>query len=618
MRPLLNRLPIMETETLSSYLFRIYKKNYHDNPYGITDQPITKHELNANQIKEESCLELSILTGKEFLFQHSYLTLNVSKDKENVFFLKTRTKCCPICLDEQIHQSFTWGINLMNVCTKHQVFLLNECTSCKKIITINSIFKNECSGCDQILSEMVTESVTDHYILKSQKELAELLLGNKGRYLGLFEIEDLLIVLSAFAQLFHGFHSFTQKNAALYKIEYTNKIPIKEKGLVNLLADLYWMFQDFDNRFHVVLQSIYQPNLNRSNRRRKQNFESMIASSESMDFIFQAYQNFRLENYIRFMNVPKNITSFDKQASEYIDKNYLTKEQIKEKFPIVDSELDYLLKTSFFTECCLTNGRATYYLKDKTEKSLLAFLEVKRDRVTGLEAANLLGIHVRSVVELIKSEVLSYSPYMENDKSISKKQMQRLLDSLKPQKIKAAEDKITLARCFEKYSKSGISLSHIISFIKNNGLQAYTQKDPYKLSDLLFEPLDLAKIITEERIRLKGYNLSQVAHELGCNERIVLKYVKAGLLGDPVVEKLNNKAFAYRFDKECIELFKMTFCSIKQIKHEYKVSETLVRNAIYRGAIKNHLDGICRKTLISKWEFEKFRSKKKTSKTLNF
>jgi AraC-like DNA-binding protein len=445
--------------------------------------------------------------------------------------------------------------------------------------------------------------------MKSQKELTELLLGIRKSFLGLDEINDLLIVLSGFAQLFHGLNSFTQFNAPQYKMEYTNKIPFNQEGVVNLIADLYWMFEDFDNRFPLLLRATLQQEANRETRKRRKNFENIITSSSNLDFIYKAYKNYRLEHYIRDMNVPKNIKSFDNQAAVFIEKNYLTMTQVKKQFGIGDSELAYLMSKSTFKECYFNNGRATYFTINKTVEFLQVFSKEKFDKVTAMVAATLLGIHVDRVFDLLKDGVLEYSPYLEGNKTLSKKQINQLLFSLNAVEITNVEDKITITRCLEKYNTSGLSISKIISFIKTNQLFAYTQKVPYKLCDLFFEATEIAKILKEHRIFSKGLNLNQVSQELECSERTVLKYVNAGLLSKPMVEKIHNRKFVYHFEIKVIEAFKATFRSVEQIQKEYNVSESLVRNAIYRGVIKNYLSGICRKTLVNKWEFENYQNR---------
>lgn len=122
-KPFLNKLPIIETETLSSYLFRLFERNHQDTPYAITNKTFTKRDLNNNQIKDDICKELHVLTGEEALYNHSYRSLDIDSDKENLLFLKTWTKCCSICMEEQIHQGFTWGFHIVNVCIPHSVYL---------------------------------------------------------------------------------------------------------------------------------------------------------------------------------------------------------------------------------------------------------------------------------------------------------------------------------------------------------------------------------------------------------------------------------------------------------------------------------------------------------------
>ncbi|MEK5207410.1 TniQ family protein [Psychrobacillus sp. FSL H8-0510] len=606
MKPFLNKLPIMESETLSSYLFRTFNRNYHDTPFPLINELITANELISNQINKDVCRQLLSLVSKDTLYKHSYKSLNVRSGTENTFFLKTRTKCCPLCLEDKIHQNFTWGMNLINVCMEHRVYLLDKCPGCNSTWTIYSLFKNECGGCGRILSKLKTEKVIEDFILESQKELTEFLLGKQDLYLGLSNIEDIMLVLLGFAQLFHGLDSFTQSDMPPYKIESTNKIPLNKQGLVCLLADVYWIFQHFNIRFTDLLQLSFQLEGTRGNRRRKSNFEKIINSSMNLCFIADVYQTYKISLYEQDMNAPKNSKSYNGYLSAYIEENYLTKGQIKIQFGITDSEWAYLMKLDYFAECYIKKGEATYFLKKKTLEQIQPFLMYKSDRVTALETAKILGVYVGSVMELIKNDILEYTSYLYKEKFFSKTQILSLLQSLNPIKISGVEEKISLARCFEKYSKSGLSLSKMIFFIRINGLKAYTQTVSYTLSDLYLDPVELAKIIKEDRIVTRGYNLKQVANELRCNEKTVLKYVEAGLLGNPTIEHLNSRAFAYRFEIQQIEMFKMTYCSVKQLQEQFGVSATLVGNAIYRGTLKNYLAGFCRKTIVSKWEFEKY------------
>lgn len=551
------------------------------------------------------------MTGIESLFRFSYQSIKVSREKESSLFLKTSTKFCPICLEEEIHQSFTWGINVINVCTKHSVYLQNKCSNCTRFLTIKSLLLNQCNGCGQTLTKIESEIVQDEYIIKSQKELTALVLGVKSYFVEQIGLNDLLIVISGFSQLFNGINSFTQVSAPEYKMENTNKIPYSQRDLVHIMADLYWLFKNFDERFPLILQEVFKKKSSRTTRKRRECFEKIIDSSPNLKFIINAYHNYRIENYIRLMDVPKNIKSFDNQALAYIEKNYLTMDQIKNHFGLVDSEIDFLMNYGSLKDCYINNGRATYFLKDKTTKFLQAFLKKKSEKVTAADAALLLGTHIDRVYDLIKSGTLVYSPYMEEDKSLSKEQINQLLMSLNAVKITDIEGLISINQCFGKFNTSRLTLSKLISLIRIYGLVVYTVNVPYKLNDFYFDPLELANKMKEYRSSTKGYRLKQVSQELGCSEKTVLKMVKGGLLSPPILEKTNNKTYAYRFEVKDIEVFKQDFCSVEQIVKEFNVSESLVRNAIQKGKIKNHLYGICRKTLVNRWEFEKYKNRRR-------
>lgn len=610
-KPFLNKLPIIETETLSSYIYRVFKHNHQDTPHAITNKSSFKRfDLDNNQIKDEICKELSSLTGKDNLLKYSYKSMNLTPEQGNFLTLKTWTKCCTSCMEEQIHQGFTWGFHIVNVCTRHSVYLLNECNKCSRRFTINSLFENECGECKQTISEMHLETVTDYFILKSQKEFIELLQGRKKKFLGLFDINDLIIVLSGFAQIFHGSKSFTQKNVPKYKMECTNKIPFCQKDLINYLADLYWLFEDFDNRFPVILQVTFQQGSARNTRRRRQIFLASISSSSNLNFIIKAYHDYRIEHYIQFMKVPKNIISFDKQAFEYIRMNFFTMDEIKGRFGIVDSELDLLMKDGYLKDCHFHTGSATYFRKDTAEKKINKFLLEKADKVTAKEAADLLGVYLDRVFDLLKNNILSNSMYLKNDKRFSRREIARLLNSLNIQKVDNLVGKISLSECFKRYTTSGLSLSRLIYFIKKMGLTPYVLASPYKISDLFFAPADVIDKIKEHRVLIKGYNLKQVSEELGCTERTVLKIVEAGLLDKPTIENLSKQIIAYLFEVKDIISFKETYFFMEELIDEYKVTRSSVSNAIHRGAIKNYMSGICRKTLVNKQQFEDYQNRR--------
>jgi hypothetical protein len=592
-------------------MFRLFNVNYYDSQYVLNNESFTRYEQDQNQIPKNICDKLTLKSGIENLFSFSYKSITVCHEKQNSLFLKTSSKCCPNCLNEEVFQRYSWGINLINVCTKHKVYLIEKCSVCNNKWTLNSLFRGHCNRCGQKIIKIDVEEVSEKVIIESQMEIENLLLNQKKHFLGIFDLEDFLIVILGFAQLFHGLRSFYRPNLPIYKMSYTNKIPYEKNFLVNIIADLYWLFHDFNKHFPMVLEAFFKQDQIREVRKRKKKFEAIIQSSRNLNFIFELYQNYRLEHYIRNMNMPKNIKSFDNQAAIFIQSNYLTNEQIKSKFGLVNSEMSYLMRYGSLKDCFLYNGKTTYFFKNKTEKCIRAFLKEKSDKLTFSEGAKILGIHVDRVPNLLKAGLLKSSSHIEKDKHLSKKQINQLLKSLKVKIISHTENKLSFSRCFQKYATSGLSVSLLLSFIQTSELLAYTNKYDYKLSDLFFDPIALSNQLKKNRLIIKGINLKQVSEELGFSERTILKMVESGLLSEPTFEKLNKRAFAYRFDFNDVELFKKTFSSVEQLIYEYNVTESLVRNAIYRGRLRNYLTGICRKTIVNKREFENYLNKAK-------
>ncbi len=549
--------------------------------------------------------------GRDDLYNFSYKKYELEFDKENFLFLKSGTKFCPLCLKCRIHQDFTWGVNLVSVCIEHKVFLLDKCPSCKMKVTLNSLFNDKCTKCFRPFSEMNTVGVEEDLILESQKELNSILINHEQKFLDLIELKDLLIVLSGFSQLFHGVGGINQTKLKEYKIDYANNLPFDQETFMSYIADVYWIFKDFNKRFITLLEASFKQEVTRETRKRRQNFVDIINSSDNLRFILKVYHQWRVEHCILDLRVPKNISSYDKHTSEYLAKNFFTKSELKEKFSVTEAEFVALAESGSLNGCQFHAGGVIYLKREETKKVLNTFLLEKDDKVTATEAADILGVHLDRVFSLIKNGTLSYSIYLGKEKFLSKRQLYKLLDSLKVEVVESLDGKINTSDCFKKYSTSGLSLSQLIDFNKTCGMTAYVTTRSFKICDLFFNLDELSDIIEEYRINAKGYNLRQVSKELVCTERTVLKFVEAGLLASPIIERLNNKAFAYRFLVEDIQAFKRTYCSVQDVVKEFNVSETLVRNAIYRKSIKNYLSGICRKTLIKKSEFESYYTKEK-------
>ncbi|WP_245671055.1 hypothetical protein [Pseudobacillus wudalianchiensis] len=424
-------------------------------------------------------------------------------------------------------------------------------------------------------------------------------------------LTDFLTVIFAFSQLLDGLPSFTQQDAHKYKIKCTNKIPFDEKDLVYLIADLYWVFKDFDNRIPKILTSNFCQEPTRDVRKKRKKFEERILSSEKLRFIINAYEELRLEHFICEMKAPRNVKIYDRQALNFIKENYLTKGELKRQYQLVESEYDFLMKSGAFKDCYFNNGNASYFFKKRINRRIQTFLKEKADAVTVAEAAMLLGVNVNRVSSLVKNGILNYSSYMGYSKWLSKESIQQLFVSLNAEEIKDVENKVSFRRSFEMFATSGLNVVELIHFIRRDHLKAYTKTMPYKLFDLYFEVDDLLKKIKEKRILTKGLSLSEAAAKLNCGERTVMKMVEVGLLSSPAVEKIHSSSFAYRFDLTEIDRFQKNFYMVDQLVKEFKVTPTLISNAIYRGSLKNYLAGKCRKVIVNKKEFEEYLKKQK-------
>lgn len=154
-----------QDESLCSLLFRTAQLNLMDNLCWIfsnfiefSNLHIISNEVNwiSDEKLEKMAEFLSISNQKAHCLTFNS-TLNHNKlerksIEKNPWFLYSRTKCCPLCLREQIYHRKVWSSTYSLICTRHNSCLIDRCPECNNYYDIQSIMNNKCKNCNHKIS----------------------------------------------------------------------------------------------------------------------------------------------------------------------------------------------------------------------------------------------------------------------------------------------------------------------------------------------------------------------------------------------------------------------------------------------------------------------------------
>lgn len=166
-------------ESLGSFYFRLANKNY-------TDVKTLNKRINCfnskylsyyNQIKDERILSNIGIASNLDINKIKEMTIHSFNfwDKDYKTFFERITynnesRYCPQCLKEHTYHRIYWQLMPIEICLKHEIFLLDKCKKCDREITIDDIVKDQCI-CGTRLSQCNGRSCNDDLIIQVQKKL---------------------------------------------------------------------------------------------------------------------------------------------------------------------------------------------------------------------------------------------------------------------------------------------------------------------------------------------------------------------------------------------------------------------------------------------------------------
>jgi hypothetical protein len=601
-----NRPKMLKGESLSSYIFRLSKANYYSSPDVMANTIGTSWvDCHANIITLDSCellSELSDYTSQE-LYSATINSLGLLEEEPliKMALLKTRIKYCSQCIKEEIHHQKQWGVNPVCICLKHSGLLIERCQGCHQTIKIKNFMEGKCPNCkfDYKKAQMVAVD-KEGLLFKSQSEVHDIFDDKQGGVFKGLSLVEYMYFIKSHLYLLEGLISKASEEKVAVEVITNQHKYFENVKFADAIANIYWIHSNFPKNFHIVLDEFFDLPFE-VRRRRKREFEKILAENgKKFEFIEKQYLSYH-EQLISIGNVPKNLSSFNKVASEIVKKDFLTKKQLRNDFNLTRGEVDELCSTSKLNVFRRGNITVYQFRKNEIEKTVITFKAKRKNLISKKEAADILGVHVDRITQLSDQQLLQE---VKNYKQsfICNESLKTLLESFEIKVLKnVSESYISFQRLIEKYSTSGISIVRVIQSLKDNKLTAFVQTNKSKFPDYYFLKEEIGAFIDEfweEKRSQVGYKLADVCKKLDMVERTIHKLVQHGLLSPTKVTKSKNGRIIYFFNDKDIDDFADKFITVREASILYNIDQNKMRKIVYKEKLKNYLNNICPKKIL--------------------
>lgn len=608
---LINRIKILDGESLASYLYRLAGENYYDSPLVFLDVlGVSEREMNQNLFNEHAFAQITELSSvsKELLYR---MTINSFLDQWSPTFLdgillKSKIKYCPSCINDEKHHQLIWMLRPVTVCLKHDLLLVDRCGSCGSEISMANLMENKCNQCGSLFDASVTQSIKTYpYLKRSQQEIQNWIYGS-GKDLLNHSFKEYIQLANRSFHLLEGLYSFVEPRNHLIQV-FPNQ---KKVGLNNLhtavaLANVYWMYQHPDN-FHAVLR-VFQSKHHDIRYMQKKEFENLFRT-EKFNIIQQWYEQFWLEQ-IKIGSIRKNFSVFKENYTMLEQRTSVSKEEVKNKWRITSQRLSRLQNNGSVKMIVVRNGKYKRYMINKD--SIIRVKLEEQKFISRIDAAKLLGIHVNTFRKLTDMKIVSPKMTPSGVLQIEVSDVERLLEQCRGKYVHNPRG-ISLYDATQRYRSYGLNLAKLIGWIQSGKVQTVTNHKHGMLSNIFIpeQELDhLLRAIKDERKGRKGYYLEEVMRMLGVGEATIHKMIHRGILVPDCVMSHESGRGSYSFDKTRIDTFHGQHIRLAQASALYNVPRHRLHQWLEKGMLKNYSQGITRRPLLLKAEIENLINK---------
>lgn len=594
-------------ESLSSYVYRIAASNgcsVTQDFLSLFSSNMRNCDNNIFSLKSIQAIAASSDQPHQFL-ENMSLHYFKQRNMEKGMLLKNGIKYCPDCLKEGKYHRYHWCFHPVTVCLKHHCYLLDECPSCKRKISIRSFMETQsCLNCSQSFLKVKSEEVIEDQILfQSQVYIQQLLASEQskdGPAPGI-SFTDAMQIASYSFYLLEGLKSFVHRNLPIHI--FTNKTGTSFRNQANSLvyANVYWMYQNFPVNFQSVL-SCFKDKPSATMYEQKNMFEKLFVQNDCLK-IQSAYNDFWIQE-ADAGNIRNDFSVFKQHKALLKKRGYASKEEVKKSTNLTYQAVERILQMVDYKT--IDKGRITrkrINVNDFRKKVKEKAQQISRD-----EAAKQLGLQRNTVSKFVKEGIMHADFSFDKSGLIKRKQIEEIIGLCQKAWIKNTEGKLSLHAAITKYSVTGFSIKHIIRFVKEGKLIPYAKVKKPNLSNLHFDVQDIqvcVEIIKNESRQTRGYYLSDVIEILGVGEKTMHLFMKAQILEPSNVLVLKNGRKQYLFDKKMIDDFKKRFIPIEQAAQQFQLSTYKLRKWVREGTLNNAAKGISQTCLLDVQQIQK-------------
>lgn len=541
-------------ESVSSYIFRLAKANRQPvsvflSKFEIRWADWLKNSFSSEQVKKiagQADVNVSIL--EEGLYQIL---------ESEAYYLKNKVKFCPDCYRESAFHRTIWGLIPVTICLQHNSFLIDICTSCHTPIKLDQLMLGVCKKCMHKFNEIETVHIDKNSMIYEQQVAFQnaILAGSTMLSpLGGLSADQFLSLAKHTFHLLENLPSFEEKNRQIKIFQnhsggYKDNLTIAESyGLV------FWVYQDFPNRFYRILtEFLKKPK--RELYRQKKAFESLF-DNEGFEAIKQEYELFWAME-LEKGSIRRDFSVFKQNTDLLEQKEHYRKEEIKQLTGISYPKLESLHESGLINIVSRENGGTIQHFIDKASFAYL--IEERKNYINKKEAAQILGIQICSICQLIKDGLLN-----EVDTAFSYYKLIRLNEVLKllnksTGKLNTDVKGLKFHKVLIKYSVNGLTISKLLNFIHQKILHPQLAVLNGNLSDTWFCEVELQhclELLKLEKQRIQGMYMSDVMKYLKIGEKRMKKLMDSGELKPDRVIVWKDGRKRYMFDLTSVDDFK--------------------------------------------------------------
>ncbi|TNJ63776.1 hypothetical protein FE784_23950 [Paenibacillus hemerocallicola] len=560
----LNRLAVIQGESLSSYLYRFSLRNHYPSVFYIAHLlDISENYINNNEFDIEDLSVISTLTEQTTEQLAMMAGLNI-KHQMGITFLKKlimkrRVKYCMECIKPVPFLKFEWTLHPLDTCIDHRLKLIEFCPGCNRAILLKDLILCRCSSCDfnfqKIASPVRVEPSSVYYF--SQLEVQQRFKGIPSEhFFPGFTLHSYLSLAYHSFYLLEGLNSFIDEKERIIQFFY-NKCSAKQTSdnMANAWANFYWMYHEFPLNFYRVLDAFHIQKKNQIKYFLLKRFEGLF-SDEAFHFIRDAYNEFWIKK-VDEGSIRKDFAVFKNNPTLLEKRNYIRKDEIRNSIGMSYEFIEKLNDEQKINLVIKENGSLKGYLIGK--ESLNDALILKGTLISRKEAAFILGIERGSIQRLINAGVLkTYKLTSTSTAKLDREEVITLLDSCRGTVVKnITEGYISFHHALIKFSVCHLTVDRIIEYTQKGMLHPVRVSagnnfiDNYYLIDELNNCNVEIKAAFQEAV---GYYMSDVMRILHIGEKKMRRYIEEGKIVPQRIVSLSDGRKHYLFDKDEIDV----------------------------------------------------------------